>query len=196
MSSTNVRARALIACVCAVLLAACGDGAQQQPTAAPKTPQAASKAAGLPPEMVAAVSAGKAATRISVHFALRGVPTIDQPLPVDIAIVPHVPFESVRVSFEARDGIKLTDAADVGPLTDVASEKPIKHRVSLLPLQEGMYMFTATVHTEGTEGSFTRVFSIPVVVPSGSAAAAPAAPAAPAPPIPAGESASGTPPAG
>lgn len=191
-------ARALAALVCGVLLAACDDAPDAQAAATPKSPQAASKLAGLPAEMVAAVSAGRSATMISVHFALSAAPTIDKPLPVEIAVVPHVPFSSVRVSFEARDGVKLGEAETIGPLTDPKPEKAINHRIVLLPLREGVYMVTATVDTEGSEGSITRVFSIPVIVsPPVGVVEKPAgeAPATPAAPIPAGESASAPPPA-
>src|SRR5262245_31790458 len=151
MSSSKRAPFAVLALVCAALLAACDD-APEQSTTAPSTPQAASKVAGLPPEMVAAVSAGKSASVISVHFALRGLPSVAKPLPVDIAIVPHVPFESVRVVFEARDGLTLSEAGkSVGPVLNPSPEKSITHHVDVQPMRDGVFVISATVETEGAE---------------------------------------------
>jgi hypothetical protein len=185
--------RALVALLCGFALAACDDSPEQSATA-PSTPQAASKVAGLPPEMVAAVSAGKTASVVSVHFALRGVPTIGKPLLVDIAIVPHVPFESLRVTFEARDGVMLGQGKTLGPVLNPPPEKSITHHIDVQPTRDGVYVVSATLDTEGTEGSISRVFFIPVIV--GTAGdGSPAAGTPPPAPIP-GESAPTPPPAG
>jgi hypothetical protein len=186
MSSTSNRARVLAALICGVLLAACDDAPEQQSASAgTATPRPASKIGGLTPDMVAAVSSGKSATMISVHFVLRSPPTIGKSLPVDIAIVPHVDFKVVRVLFEARDGVKLRGGGSLGPLNDAPAEKPISHHLELMPETEGVYMVTASVDTEGDEGSITRIFSIPVIVgPPAAAAETPTIPAAtPAEPV-------------
>ncbi len=164
MSSHSARVRVLPALLCGVLLAACDDAPEEQASSTTTVARPAKKLAGLPPQMVAAVSAGKSATMIGLHFALGGLPVIGQPLPVDIAVVPHVPFSSIRVQFEARDGVALSAGDVLGPVTDGLPEKPIMHKIVLEPLSEGVYTVTASVDTEGTEGSITRVFSIPIIV--------------------------------
>jgi hypothetical protein len=153
------------AVVCGGMLSAC-DGSPDQadtPTTAGKSAVAA-KIAGLDPDMVAAVSAGKAADALGVHFAIRAVPTVDQPLTVDVAIVPHRDFTSVRAHFESRDGLTLTSGESFGPQNNALKEKAMTHKVGLQPAKDGLFMVTAIIETDGGDGTVTRVFSIPVIV--------------------------------
>jgi hypothetical protein len=179
--SCGAPALAVLACFC--VLAGCDDAPTEQAATGPaaaKTP-AGPKLANLPPEMVAAVSAGKTATSIGVHFALRGPPTVGEPLPVDIAIVTHRKFLTVRAQFEVHGGLNLTAGDVFVSKSDSAAESVLKHDLVLLPEKDGLFMVTAIVDTEGDEGSVTRVFSIPVIVaPASGAAAPPPPPAAPA----------------
>jgi hypothetical protein len=173
---------ASLACACVCVLAACNDA----PTETPKGAAVGDKP--LPPktvdvtkEMVAAVSAGKVATAISVHFSLRASPVANTPLPVDVAIVPHQKFSVVRVYFESHDGLSITSGGQFEPANSGSVETPLRHQVMLLPSKEGLFMMTATVETVGEDGNVTRVFSIPVIV----AAAPGAAPATEPPATPA-----------
>jgi hypothetical protein len=182
--------RALVLTVLAFgsLVAACGDSPSETPAAAGKDPSKTAKTAGLPPEMVAAVSAGRSSNVIGVHFALDKLPTVGQALPVEIAIVPHQEFTSVRAHFEGPEGLPLTVGNELDPKTDVKSETLIKHQLVLLPRSEGVFIISAAVETESPlEGTVSRVFSLPIIVaaatPAGAAPAA--APAAPAPETPA-----------
>jgi len=181
MSTSRNRAFLFTAFACGLALAACGDSAPT-PTAsdaaAPKKP--APKVAGLAPEMVAAVSAGKAATVISVHFALGTAPAVSKALPVEIAIVPHQEFTSVRAHFESHEGVALITGENFGPVSDSQVEKAISHHLVLLPSKEGVFMITTSVETEGPDGTVTRIFSIPIIVaPAPAPTPAPASPAAP-----------------
>jgi hypothetical protein len=172
--------RVLAALVCGAWLSACNDAPTEGPAPGAGTAkQQASKVPGLAPEMVAAVSTGRASSVISVHFALGNAPSVGKSLPVDIAIVPHEPFTSITAHFGANDGLMLTAGDTLGPVTDAALETPIKHRLMLMPGRDGVYMVTASVETQGIGGSTTRIFSIPVIV-AGAASAAPAAAPAPA----------------
>jgi hypothetical protein len=173
MSSS--RALALAASALIAALVGCSDPAPEQAatTSAPK-PAAKPKAAELPSEMVAAVAAGKSASAVSIHFALGSPPTVGTPLPVQIAIVPHKPFATVRVHFESHDGLTIPVGGDFGPASDAEPDKPLSHQLMLLPAKEGMYMVTASVDTVGDEGNVIRIFSIPVVVGPAQPAAAPA----------------------
>jgi hypothetical protein len=150
----------------ATLLAACDENPPEQTATkpAPGTTASKPKPGGLQEQMVSAVSAGRTSTAISMHFSLGNLPVVNQALPVEIAIVPHRPFASVSAHFDGREGLALADGADFGPSANANVEKPLKHQLVLLPTQEGMFMITASVQTEGEEGSVTRVFSIPVIV--------------------------------
>jgi hypothetical protein len=182
MATHGARRFLIAAVICGGILAACDDSAKPADTAATSTnpTQKTPKVAGLAPDMVAAVSAGKTAAVISVHFALGSPPTVNEALPVEIAIVPHRDFTAVRAQFETHDGLTLTTGGVFGPRADAPAETALKHRLVLLPGKEGVFMVTAIVETEGQEGTVTRVFSIPVIV-----AAAPGTP--PANPAPAKE---------
>jgi hypothetical protein len=171
----------IAACVAGLLLAACGDspdGDAQRNANATKPKR--TPAGELPAEMVSAVSAGRNSTVISVHFALGSTPVVNQPLPVEIAVVPHEVFTLVRAHFEGHQELALATGNVLEPKSDPAPEKPIKHQLVLLPVKEGLFMVTAIVETEGADGTVTRVFSIPVIV-APPASAAPAVPATAAP---------------
>lgn len=183
MFTTGARALLLAVVVCGGMLVACDDSPEQTGSPATTPKKAAPKVAGLAPEMVAAVSAGKTATMLGVHFALRAVPTVNQALPVDIAIVPHRDFTALRAHFESREGLALTTGEILGPLGDSPAETAVTHQLTLLPAKEGVFMVTAIVETEGADGTVTRIFSIPVIVapPGDTNAAAPTGPAAAVP---------------
>jgi hypothetical protein len=173
-------ALAALACVC--VLAACDDAppdAQQTaPVASQKVP--APKVANLAKDMVAAVSAGKTSRLIGLHFALRAAPSVNTPLPIEVAIVPHSKFASISVHFESQEGLAVATGEKFGPVTDGATETAIAHQLILLPTKEGMFMVTSVVETDGEDGNVTRIFSIPVIVAPEAAtpAATPAGPPA------------------
>lgn len=165
---------ALLACA---FVAACDEApAPKQPSQGGASPTPASKDAQLPANMVAAVSAGKSASMLGLHFALEAVPSVGQPLPVAIVIVPHRPFTSVRALFEAPDAVILATGQQFAQQTNVKAEAVLPHKILLQPKQEGVFLVTAAVETEGEDGTVTRIYSIPVIVHA--AAPAPKAPAA------------------
>ena len=176
MFTRGARGFVFAAVVCGGMLAACDNAPKPTGGAVSSTAKPAPKTAGLAPEMVAAVSAGRTATMLGVHFALRAPPVVNQALPIDIALVPHTDFTALRAHFESREGLVLISGDVFGPLADAATEKALTHQLVLMPSREGVFMITAVVETEGSEGTVTRVFSIPVIVaPAGPVAVAPAA---------------------
>lgn len=154
----------VLACVC--VLAACDDPPPPSQGSAPvvKKNDPPPKVANLAKDMVAAVSASRASNVIGVHFALRAPPTVNMPLPVEVAIVPHRTFASVRVHFESQDGLQASSGEDFGPVTDVEAETALLHQLVLLPSREGMFIVTSSVEIESEDGNVTRIFSIPVIV--------------------------------
>lgn len=182
MIKVRHRAVALAAVACLSMLTACGEAPpeEQQSTASADKKAPPPKVADIAGDMVAAVSAGKAANAISIHFALRASPTVNKALPVDVAIAPHRKFSLVRVHFQGIDGLSVTAGEDFEPKGDIATETALTHQLVLLPTREGMFMVTASVETEGEDGNITRVYSIPVIV-AGAVAETPAATPAPAP---------------
>ena len=172
----KVRHRAAFAALASIwVLAACDDASREPQQAAPVANKdvPAPRVANLAKDMVAAVSAGKAASVISLHFALRAPPAVNTPLPVEVAIVPHRKFSSIRVHFDSQEGLAATAGDNFGPVTNADTETALTHQLVLLPTKEGMFMVTSSIETESEDGNVTRIFSIPVIVaPAGAAAAA------------------------
>lgn len=166
MLKTRHRAIAFAALVSACMLVACDDSPPQPQERAPVANKSdpPPKVANLAQDMVAAVSGGKASNVISLHFALRAPPTVNTALPVEVAIVPHRKFTSIRVHFESQDGLTATVGDNFGPRNDVESETAITHQLVLMPTREGMFMVTSSVETDSEDGNVTRIFSIPVIV--------------------------------
>jgi hypothetical protein len=162
---------ALFACA---LVGACDNAptTTRKPASTASTP-ATPRAEEVPADMVAAVPAGKTASGITVHFALRATPQVGQALPVDVAIVPRERFPSLRARFEPQAGLTVASGNALGPIPEVAADTPVNHRVELRVERDGLFMLTATVETEDSAGATTRVFYIPVMVnpPEGGAAA-------------------------
>jgi hypothetical protein len=175
---------AVAALVCACIISACGDPPEEQQASTPAGGTVAQpKTTGaVPPDMVAAVSAGKASNAIGVHFALRAAPAVNTALPVDVVIVPHRDFSALRVTFDGQEGLTAVSGNTFGPQTNVKSETPLKHQLVLLPAKEGIFTVAAAVETDGADGNTVRIFSIPVIVAGAVAAAPAAAPAGPSAP--------------
>ena len=182
MSTEGARLMLITALLSGGILTGCGDASDQTvaPAATTKKPDA-NRTSILPAEMVAAVSSGRTASLIGVHFAVRAAPTVGQPLPVDIAIVPHQEFTALRVHFESHDGVEVTEGKVFGPVSDLPLEKPLNHKIVLLPSKDGVFMVTAILETEGGDGSVSRIYSIPVIVSASTGAAAGSKAAEPAP---------------
>jgi hypothetical protein len=171
-----------IAVLAAAFLTACDDPPAPKAPAAAATPgPAKTQLAQLPPQMVAAVSSGKASEAISVHFALEATPAIGKELPVSVAIVPHQPFASVRALFEGPESLGMS-SNHFEQRKDVASEVPLMHKFTLHPAEEGVFLITTAVETEGDDGQVTRIFSIPVIIHPAGTPAKPAGNPPPAPP--------------
>ena len=154
-----------LAALAGAALAACDYARRPKESTRPaSSAKPAAPEAVLPAQMVAAVSSGKTASSVSVHFALQAVPAVGQPLPVDIAIVPHEAFNSVHAIFEAPEALALTTGKRLEKVDDAKPESVVTHKLLLHPAQEGVFIVTAAVDTETDEGSVTRIYSIPVIV--------------------------------
>jgi hypothetical protein len=173
----------MIAAMACLFVAACDEKPAPKPasgsTEAPAKP--VSPEAQLPSHMVAAVSAGRSSSNIDVHFALKSAPAVGKPLVVDIAIVPHQPFDSVHAFFAAPEALGMGAGDRIAPREDVKAETILSHQLQVQPTEEGVFLITAAVETESEEGTITRIFSIPVIVTAAPTSPAPAAAPAPAP---------------
>ena len=173
---------------CCLLLAACGRDAPEKSVdgKAKGAAAAAPRAASFTDNMVAAVSAGKSATVVGVYFTLGAAPTVGTALPIDIAILPHLDFSSLRARFDSPGaGLTLVSGDNLAPFADLKAEKAIEYKLVFMPQKPGVFMVTANVETVGSEGTVSRIFSIPVIVaPAGGSEPAPETPPATAPASP------------
>jgi hypothetical protein len=183
MTGTRARQCWVVAISCCTLLGACGDPPPQDAAKQSTATRKAKKPASVVDDMVAAVSAGKSAAAVGVYFSLGNTPTVNTALPIDIAVVPHRPFSSLRAYFSAQDGLTLISGDELQPLTVVPIDKPVEHKLVVMPVKAGVYMVTASLETQGDDGTVSRIFSVPVIVtaadPASNASAPP--PAAPRP---------------
>ena len=156
--------RFLLAAAACSLIGACGES--PEPAAATTTPAAKPvlKTGQLSPDMVAAVAAGRTATAIGVHFALKSEPEVGKPLQAEIALVPHQVFGSIRARFEPQEGMVISGGRELEPQKGIKAEQIISHRIDLEPKRDGILMVTAAVETEEEQGSTVRIFSIPIIV--------------------------------
>lgn len=179
MTGSGFRCGWLVALLLGLPLAACDDSAPEK-SAGAKTTTAAPKKATVNDNMVAAVSAGKSSAVIGVYFSLGNAPTIDAALPVDVEIVPHQDFSSLQARvFTQGDGLTLVSGDQFAPVANAKAESSFDHKLVLMPKKEGVYMVSVNLETEGSDGSVSRIFSIPVIVAPAPAAAAPAPAATP-----------------
>ncbi len=169
------RGHVLLAVFACAVLGACDDAPPPAGTSGAPTARTADapKADLVPRDMVAAVPAGKAASGVTVHFALRATPEVDRTLPVDIAIVPRQKIDSLRAHFEPQGGLTLVTGKDLEPARNIDAEKLLTHKLVLTPHQDGLFMVTVIVETEEERGSITRVFYVPVMVNPGGPKSAP-----------------------
>ncbi len=175
MAGSAVRHGWIVAFSVCALLAACGDDAPEK-RADGKSPATAAKPKGqkVTDTRVAAVSAGKSSAAVGVYFMLGNSPTVATALPVDIAILPHQDYSSLRARFDSPGGgLTVVSGDNLEPIENLKAEEPLVHKLVLMPQKAGVYMVTANLETLGTEGMVSRIFSIPVIV-------APAAAPAPA----------------
>jgi hypothetical protein len=166
MLRDGVRACIFTALAGCVLLSACdksGSDPDVSKTSAGSTRKAPKKPT-LAEQMVAAVSTTRSATVIGVYFSLGNSPTINQALPVDIVLVPHEKLAKVVGHFDGQDGITVVSGDAMEPKTEVSAESTLSHKLVLMPTKTGVFMVSASIETEGSEGTVSRVFSIPVIV--------------------------------
>jgi hypothetical protein len=173
----------------AILAGACASACDDAPPARPAgdvSPSArpAKAESPVPPNMVAAVSASKTSSVLGVHFALESAPVVGKPLGVDILVVPHREFTTLRVNFETPEGLILATGDRFAVSSGIKAETAYSHKLVIQPQQEGVYLITVGVETVSEDGSVTRIYSIPLIVYGANAeprpAATPAAAAAPA----------------
>lgn len=157
-------------------LGACGSGHQEgattkAPTAAART-AALNAANALSRNMVSAVSAvkpGSSPLPLQVKFELSQRPEVDQPLEVNLAVVPTTPnFDRIFGKVEGEDGLEVVGSGELSGAERPAEGVPIQYTVKVLPKQDGIYTLTATFSGVDTAGQVsTQAYAIPIIAGQG-----------------------------
>jgi hypothetical protein len=150
----------------AVGLSGCGSS-EPDPTAATPTsgkPKATHSGAA---DMVAAVSASKTPGPVDVDFALVARPVVGKPVDIRVALTPNVELERVYARFQASDGLDLATGQETGHIEHPPVGTNIDHTVTVTPKADGIFYVTATVISDSSTASESRVYSIPIIAGAG-----------------------------
>jgi hypothetical protein len=181
----NFRAAAALTVLLAAL-SGCGktEHAGSAPAASARAAKKPADAAELAlADMVNAVASGKPSGDIELKFNLRARPTVGEPVDIDLAIITAQDLDRVYASFQAGEGLELTQGAKTPEIAHPAVGVPIAHTLTVVPQRAGVFYVSAAVLADSAQQSITRNFSIPLITaaaaddPAASGASASGAPA-------------------
>jgi hypothetical protein len=151
----------------AVGLTACGssDPDPSAPTAGSGKHKSARSASS--PDMVAAVSASKTPGPVDVKFALAARPAVGEPVDIRIVLTPTAELERVYARFQPSEGLDLVKGGETGQIEHPAVGTDIEHTVTVTPKADGIFNLTATVISDSSTESVSRIYSIPIIAGAG-----------------------------
>jgi hypothetical protein len=161
------RTRNLLIPLLAAFLGGCeGDQAQQDAT---ETAAAARRAKQADPtaDMVTAVSPATARAPVELKFLLGNRPEVGKPLDVEIAVLPVSDVDRISAIFQVGPGLELRQGGQMAVIENPEPNAAINHKITLVPLQDGIFFVSATVHVDSPTQSLTRTFSFPVIAGAG-----------------------------
>ena len=156
-----------------LLLAGCGSGHNDAPAAAAAAAvkKAAKPVDPLARDLVAAVATVKPGTPpipVQVKFALSGYPQANEPVDMDIALVPTVgTLDRVFGKVEGEEGLSVVSGADLTETQKPVEQVAAHHTLQILAKQDGIYELTVTVSADAGGIVSTQAFTIPVLVGKG-----------------------------
>jgi hypothetical protein len=160
------------------LMAACGyfgHGAQHHlglPHKGPKTPivQPVDPAAQALAGMVEAVGPSGTQPPVELRFSIRARPQVGQDDEVDYALIPQVGgLGTIRLGFGSIEGLQVESHGPALAAIKPATGVPIFGSVTVRPLKAGLFILTAAVAVETSDGSVVWPFTIPVIAGEGPA---------------------------
>lgn len=116
-------------------------------------------------DMVAAVSDDNSGTPVFVSYRLTARPQLNQPLDVEVAIMPdkHVKVLTMHLSFKGGDGLELRSPPRV-EIADAGAEEVFRQTVSVVPTINGVLQLHLTALVDSSADSLARSYAIPLVV--------------------------------
>lgn len=172
-----------IASALILALAACGNDTESTPAGGPVDvpvsgagTAASDGAADATRDMVAGVTVGKGDGLVNLKFKINARPELGQPLAIDVAFLPNVASDLMRVTFISTEGLSVRSSEVPAEYERVQPGSVYRHQLTVVPRDNGVYFVSAIVSMQTATGEVARTFSIPVVVgaPPESEAAVPA----------------------
>ncbi|MEP7244638.1 MAG: hypothetical protein ABI885_13300, partial [Gammaproteobacteria bacterium] len=158
-------------------LSGCGGSSDPAAAAKGKNAKNAANAADSHPDMVAAVSSGKTAGTVELHFAIAERPIAGQAVDIRIVITPREELEQIVARFQGSDAIEVVQGTETGRLERPVRGVDIPHTLTVKPKADGVYSIQAIILSDSETQSVARTFSIPIIVGAGLPEAAPVSPA-------------------
>ncbi|MGH8285404.1 MAG: hypothetical protein ACRETT_06520 [Steroidobacteraceae bacterium] len=166
--SKAVRLVALAAPLAIFLACSPGTGEGEPSTSKPSAGTVAKPAKKDPlADMVSAVSGGRASGPVELKFALAERPQVGQPLEVEIAVLPVSVLDRVAANFQVGAGLELRSGGQMPAVNKPERGVPLSHRLTIVPLRDGIFFISAVVLADSPELSLTRTFSIPIIAGQG-----------------------------
>jgi hypothetical protein len=163
-------ARVLVPCTFLLIGACHRDSGTPPPQAAPtphihvpvmkKGPTAAELTAG----MVEAAGQGKSDLPVQLKFELQQMPTVGQPLDINVAVLPQIDANPADLQVTGGEGLTVAAAAAHIDLAAVESGQVYRHSFTVTPGTEGVLLLGVTVSLKHDDAIDTRAFSIPLIV--------------------------------
>jgi hypothetical protein len=177
-----------IVTVCAIaLLAACHRNSGPAPVAksaahvkAPAAPPPGPSAREQTAAMVEAATVGKSQVPVSLKFEVLQRPVQGQPLEIAIALLPQIPAHPATIEVTGSEALQIGAGENRIEFPEVEPEQVYRHRITLTPTAEGLFLLTLNVNLKHDQMADSRAFSVPIIVASSAQGAAqpPGSPAA------------------
>ena len=143
-------------------LAACGGTHSLAPAANTEIETAKSAAEPLPDQMSVARPSGKISVPVDVRYQLGGTAVRDQPMALQLAIIPRVAGENLRVEFPHSGSVTI-ESGGAALLQQKANAAGVYRRNLVITLRtgdQGEMRVLVSMDVEG--GRYFGLFSVPV----------------------------------
>jgi len=120
--------------------------------------------------MVEAATEGKSQAPITLKFDLLRRPVQGEPLEIAIALLPQEAADPLSVDVSGPEELKLGANDAQFEFAAVEAAQVYRHRITVTPTGEGVFLLTLSVSMKRDQLADTRVFSVPIIVEAPSAA--------------------------
>jgi len=152
----------------ALLICGCGFGSHAPAAGAHSKPAPVARAASdADRDLVAAVASTAGSSPLEMKFALKQHPQPGVAVPIELIVTPRVPLDRLFATFQGEDGISVQVGRELSAQEHPEPGVPIRHALSVIAPQPGIYYVTATVLTDAGADSIARSYEIPVIVGDG-----------------------------